>query len=327
MHAARAVSSARYSSWTGARPFTAATRSPRASRRVPMASPVTAAAGSEWLAEDERRMLHTVHRVGSMDESIKYYKECLGMQLLRYRDIPEGKYSNAFLGYGPETTHFAMELTENYGVDSYDLGEGFGHFGVATSDVAAIVDKVKAAGGKVSREPGPVKGGKTVIAFVDDPTGYKFELIQREGEIPEPLAQVMLRVGDLDKSIKYYTEVVGMKLLRTRDNPEYKYTLAFLGYGPEDSSTVFELTYNYGKTSYTKGDAYAQVAISTKDVYKTAEQIKAAGGLVTREPGPVPGIGTKIVATTDPDGYRLVFVDVDDFLGELEQAQKEQAQK
>lgn len=164
-------------------------------------------------------------------------------------------------------------------------------------DVYATADQVKGKGGVVTREAGPVKGGKTNIAFVKDPTGYLWELIERpEGSITEPLAQVMLRVGDLDKSIEFYRNVLGMKLLRTRDNPEYKYTLAFLGYGDEKENTVFELTYNYGKDSsaYSKGDAYAQVAISTKDVYKTAEQIKAAGGTVTREPGPVPGIGTKI---------------------------------
>ncbi|PRW33813.1 putative lactoylglutathione chloroplastic [Chlorella sorokiniana] len=278
-----------------------------------------AAAGADWVKQDERRMLHAVYRVGDMDKTIKYYQDCFGMKLLRYRDIPEGKYSNAFLGYGPEETHFAMELTYNYGVDSYDLGEGFGHFGIAAPDVYKLESAVKTAGGNVSRAAGPVKGGKTVIAFVDDPTGYKFELIQREGEIPEPLAQVMLRVGDLDRSIKFYTEVMGMKLLRTRDNPEYKYTLAFLGYGPEESSTVFELTYNYGRETYEKGNAYAQVAISTQDVYKTAEAAKAAGGNVVREPGPVPGIGTKITAVLDPDGYKIVFVDNEDFLKELEQ--------
>lgn len=109
-----------------------------------------------------------------------------------------------------------------------------------------------------------------------------------------------------------------MKLLRTRENPEYKYTLAFLAYGEENDNTVFELTYNWGKTEYERGNAYAQVAISTKDVYKTAEQVKAAGGTVTREPGPVPGIGTKVIAVTDPDGWKVVFVDEEDFLKELE---------
>lgn len=127
----------------------------------------------------------------------------------------------------------------------------------------------------------------------------------------------MLRVGDLEKSIKYYTEVLGMTLIRTRDNPKYEYTLAFLGYGPEDESTVMELTYNWGKTEYSKGEGYSQVAISTKDVYKTAEQIRSAGGKVTREPGPVSGIGTMIMATTDPDGWKFVFVDDEGFLKEL----------
>ena len=275
---------------------------------------------SDWLSQDSRRMLHAVYRVGAMDDYIKYMQDCFGMKLLRYRDIPDEKYSNAFLGYGPEDTHFAIELTYNYGVESYDLGTGFGHFGIAVNDVYKTVDSVKAKNGKVTREPGPVKGGKSTIAFVEDPTGYKWELIGREGAIPEPLAQVMLRVGDLDKAIKFYTEVLGMRLLRTRENPEYKYTLAFLGYGDEDKSTVFELTYNWGTTSYDKGTGYAQVAVSTKDVYKTAEQIKAAGGVVTREPGPVPGIGTKICACVDPDGWKIVFVDEEDFMKELEGA-------
>lgn len=217
------------------------------------------------------------------------------------------------------TTTDTCRLTYNYGVDKYDIGTGFGHFGVAVNDVYSTVDAVRKVGGKVTREPGPVKGGKTTIAFVEDPTGYKWELIGRDGNIPEPLAQVMLRVSDLDRSIAFYTNVLGMKLLRTRENPEYKYTLAFLGYEDEDKGTVFELTYNWEQTEeYTKGDGYAQVAISTNDVYKTAEQIRSAGGTVTREPGPVPGIGTKILACTDPDGWKIVFVDNEDFLKELQ---------
>eukprot|EP00887_Chlorella_sp_A99_P003381 scaffold7.g3381.t1 len=250
---------------------------------------MAASASTDWVKEDERRMLHAVYRVGDMDQTIEYYQKCFGMKLLRYRDIPEEKYSNAFLGYGPEDTHFALELTYNYGVDAYDLGEGFGHFGLAVNDAYKTVEQVKAKGGKVTREAGPVKGGSTVIAFVEDPTGYKWELITRQGELPEPIAQVMLRVGDLDRSIKFYTEVLGMKLLRTRENPEYKYTLAFLGGWPR----------------------------ALGDVYKTEAQIKAAGGTVTRPAGPVPGIGTKIVAATDPDGWKIVFVDNEDFLKEL----------
>ncbi|XP_060209822.1 probable lactoylglutathione lyase, chloroplastic isoform X1 [Lycium barbarum] len=271
----------------------------------------------EWVKQDKRRMLHVVYRVGDLDRTIKFYTECLGMKLLRKRDIPEERYTNAFLGYGPEDSHFVIELTYNYGVDKYDIGSAFGHFGIAVEDVSKTVELVKAKGGKVTREPGAVKGGKTVIAFIEDPDGYKFELLER-GPTPEPLCQVMLRVGDLERAIKFYEDAYGMKLLRTRDNPEYKYTIAMLGYGPEDSNAVMELTYNYGVTEYDKGNAYAQIAIGTDDVYKTAEAIRLCGGKITREPGPLPGISTKITACLDPDGWKTVFVDNIDFLKELE---------
>ncbi|KAH1251711.1 hypothetical protein AAZX31_05G213600 [Glycine max] len=271
----------------------------------------------EWVKQDKRRMLHVVYRVGDLDRTIKFYTECLGMKLLRKRDIPEEKYTNAFLGYGPEDSHFVIELTYNYGVDKYDIGTGFGHFGIAVDDVAKAVELIRAKGGKITREPGPVKGGRSVIAFIEDPDGYKFELIER-GPTPEPLCQVMLRVGDLNRSIEFYEKAFGMELLRTRDNPEYKYTIAMLGYGPEDKSTVLELTYNYGVTEYDKGNAYAQIAVGTDDVYKTAEAIKLAGGKITREPGALPGINTKITACLDPDGWKSVFVDNVDFLKELE---------
>ncbi|KAG8070487.1 hypothetical protein GUJ93_ZPchr0006g40909 [Zizania palustris] len=226
------------------------------------AATAAAFAGEEeafaWAKNDNRRLLHVVYRVGDLDRTIKFYTECLGMKLLRKRDIPEEKYTNAFLGYGSEDSHFVVELTYNYGVDKYDVGAGFGHFGVAVDDVAKIVELIRAKGGKVTREAGPVKGGKTVIAFVEDPDGYKFEIIERPGT-PEPLCQVMLRVGDLDRAISFYEKACGMELLRKRDNPEYKYTVAMMGYGPEDKNAVLELTYNYGVTEYGKGNAYAQV--------------------------------------------------------------------
>uniref|UniRef100_A0A5B7BJY4 lactoylglutathione lyase n=1 Tax=Davidia involucrata TaxID=16924 RepID=A0A5B7BJY4_DAVIN len=271
----------------------------------------------EWVKKDKRRMLHVVYRVGDLDRTIKFYTECLGMKLLRKRDIPEERYTNAFLGYGPEDSHFVIELTYNYGVDKYDIGSGFGHFGIAVEDVVKTVDLIKAKGGKVTREPGPVKGGSTVIAFIEDPDGYKFELLER-GPTPEPLCQVMLRVGDLDRSINFYEKAFGMELLRKRDNPEYKYTIAMMGYGPEDKNAVVELTYNYGVTEYDKGNGYAQIAIGTDDVYRTAEAIKLCDGKITREPGPLPGINTKITACLDPDDWKTVFVDNIDFLKEME---------
>ncbi|XP_047329912.1 lactoylglutathione lyase GLX1-like [Impatiens glandulifera] len=272
----------------------------------------------DWIKQDKKRMLHVVYRVGDMDRTIKFYTECLGMKLLRKRDIPEERYTNAFLGYGPEDSHFVIELTYNYGVDSYDIGTGFGHFGIAVEDVVKTVELIKAKGGKVTREPSPVKGGKTVIAFIEDPDGYKFELLERSST-PEPLCQVMLRVGDLDRSIEFYKKAFGMELLRKKDNPEYKYTIAMMGYGPEDKNAVIELTYNYDVKEYERGNAYAQIAIGTDDVYKTAEVIKRhGGGKITREPGPLPGINTKITACLDPDGWKTVFVDNIDFLKELE---------
>lgn len=272
----------------------------------------------QFTKDDNRRMLHVVYRVGDLDKTIKFYTECLGMKLLRKRDIPEEKYTNAFLGYGPEDSNFVVELTYNYGVDKYDIGTGFGHFGIAVEDVQKVVDLVKAKGGKVTREPGPVKGGKSVIAFVEDHDGYKFELIQRIAT-PEPLCQVMLRVGDLDRAVQFYEKAFGMKEFRRRDNPDQKYTLAMVGYGDDEmKTTVLELTYNYGVTEYTKGNGYAQIAVGTNDVYKTAEAVKSFGGKITREAGPLPGLNTKITACLDPDGWKSVFVDNTDFAKELE---------
>lgn len=275
----------------------------------------------EWHKQDKKRMLHAVYRVGDLDKTIKYYTECFGMQLLRKRDVPDDKYTNAFLGFGPEDTNFALELTYNYGIDKYDIGEGFGHFAIANEDVYKLADNIKSKGGKITREPGPVKGGSTVIAFAQDPDGYLFELIQR-GPTPEPLCQVMLRVGDLERSIKFYEKALGMSLLRKKDVPEYKYTIAMLGYADEDKTTVLELTYNYGVTEYSKGNAYAQVAIGTDDVYKSAEAVdlatKELGGKILRQPGPLPGINTKITSFVDPDGWKVVLVDHADFLKELQ---------
>ncbi len=125
------------------------------------------------------RILHTMLRVGDMPRSIRFYTEALGMKVLRTTDRPEQKYSLAFVGYDDENRSAVLELTYNYGVDRYDLGSGYGHVAVGVPDVAAACAKVRSHGGRVTREPGPVKGGTTVIAFITDPDGYKIELIQR----------------------------------------------------------------------------------------------------------------------------------------------------
>lgn len=125
------------------------------------------------------RILHTMLRVGNLQRSIDFYTQVLGMQLLRTSDNPEYKYTLAFLGYGHNPKHAELELTYNYGVDHYDLGTAFGHIALGVSDVVAACAKIKNAGGNITREPGPVKGGTSIIAFVTDPDGYKIELIQR----------------------------------------------------------------------------------------------------------------------------------------------------
>jgi lactoylglutathione lyase len=126
------------------------------------------------------RILHTMLRVGDLERSVKFYTDVLGMKLLRKTDRPEQKYSLAFVGYDTEDKAAVLELTYNYGVDRYDLGSGYGHVALEVNDAAGTCEAVRARGGKVTREAGPVKGGTTVIAFVEDPDGYKIEFIERK---------------------------------------------------------------------------------------------------------------------------------------------------
>jgi lactoylglutathione lyase len=125
------------------------------------------------------RILHTMLRVGDLQRSIAFYTKIMGMRLLRTTDRPVQKYSLAFVGYHDESEDAVIELTYNYGVDHYDVGAGFGHIAIAVDDVRATCERIKAAGGIVTREAGPVKGGTTVIAFVQDPDAYKIELIEQ----------------------------------------------------------------------------------------------------------------------------------------------------
>ena len=126
------------------------------------------------------RLLHTMIRVGDLDRSIDFYTNVLGMRLLRKQDYPDGKFTLAFVGYGPESDHSVIELTYNWDTDRYDLGNGFGHIALAVDDAAAASDAIRQRGGNVVREAGPMKHGKSVIAFVEDPDGYKIELIERQ---------------------------------------------------------------------------------------------------------------------------------------------------
>lgn len=124
------------------------------------------------------RLLHTMLRIGDLDRSIKFYTEVLGMRLLRRHDYPEGKFTLAFIGYQDESAGAVIELTHNWGVGSYEMGNAFGHIALAVPDAYRACDEIRARGGKVVREAGPMKHGTTVIAFVEDPDGYKIELIQ-----------------------------------------------------------------------------------------------------------------------------------------------------
>jgi lactoylglutathione lyase len=126
------------------------------------------------------RLLHTMLRVGNLDASIAFYTQVLGMQELRRKDYPEGRFTLAFVGYGSEADTAVLELTHNWDTPAYDLGNGFGHIAVEVDDAYKACDAVKQLGGKVTREAGPMKHGSTVIAFVEDPDGYKIEFIQKK---------------------------------------------------------------------------------------------------------------------------------------------------
>ncbi|QSV55148.1 MAG: lactoylglutathione lyase [Dolichospermum sp. UKL201] len=124
------------------------------------------------------RLLHTMLRVGNLEDSLKFYCDVLGMKLLRRKDYPAGEFTLAFVGYGEESDHSVLELTHNWGVEKYDLGSAYGHIALGVHNIYATCETIGELGGKVVREPGPMKHGSTVIAFVEDPDGYKVELIQ-----------------------------------------------------------------------------------------------------------------------------------------------------
>ncbi len=126
------------------------------------------------------RLLHMMLRVGELDRSIRFYTEVLGMNLLRRKDYPSGRFTLAFVGYGLESAETVLELTHNWDISSYEIGAGYGHIALGVEDIAATCEMISAQGGKIVREPGPMKHGTTVIAFVEDPDGYKIELIQQK---------------------------------------------------------------------------------------------------------------------------------------------------
>ncbi|HEC58821.1 hypothetical protein LCGC14_0570570 [marine sediment metagenome] len=126
------------------------------------------------------RMLHTMLRVGNLEQSIQFYTEVLGMKVLRRSEYPDGQFTLVFIGYGDETSNTVLELTYNWDTDHYDLGNAYGHIAIGVADAKAACDKIKRLGGKVVREAGPMMHGTEIIAFVEDPDGYKVELIERD---------------------------------------------------------------------------------------------------------------------------------------------------
>ena len=140
------------------------------------------------------KLLHTMLRVGNLEESLKFYCELLGMKLLRQKDYPGGEFTLAFVGYGDESDHTVLELTYNWGTDKYDFGNAYGHIAIGVDDIYGTCEQIKSRGGKVVREAGPMKHGSTVIAFVEDPNGYKVELIQlgTQSQAPKQEAQQLV---------------------------------------------------------------------------------------------------------------------------------------
>ena len=124
------------------------------------------------------KMLHTMIRVGNLERSLAFYSELLGMRVLRKQDYPGGRFTLAFVGYGDEADHTVVELTHNWDTDHYDIGTGFGHLALGVEDIYRSCDELRAKGAKITREPGPMKHGGSEIAFIEDPDGYKIELIQ-----------------------------------------------------------------------------------------------------------------------------------------------------
>jgi len=243
-------------------------------------------------AMKDNKMLHVVYRVGNIEATKKYYTKCFGMKVLRERDVPDDKYTNCFLGYGSERRgeHFSIELTYNYGVEKYDLGNGFKYVGISVPDVEAAVNKVAENDGKIIDD-----SELPASAVAEDTDGYRFQLVP--GEQRDPVSKVSYNCTNIENSIKFYQTALGMTCFESSGS------LAKLGYGSEKDSTIVELVHSDEATEV--GDGYGQIAISTPDVYAAADSITKSGFEVTRAPGPVPGIGTKVTAVRDPDGFKV----------------------
>ncbi|KAI5057169.1 hypothetical protein GOP47_0027184 [Adiantum capillus-veneris] len=207
------------------------------------------------------RLLRVVYRVKNLDQSVRFYTECFDMKIKGTFECPLKQYAAALMGYGSSSTHFILELRFYFEICEFNVGSGFGHIGINVGNVQKSLESIKSKGGKVTKEARQVKGASTICAFVEDPNGYEIELLQRVSYGGDPLCQVMLRVVDLQSAITFYEKSFGMKMLRKfqLEVSKTKFELAFMGFGPEDRTTVLELNSIYNVAHYDKGNAYLEV--------------------------------------------------------------------
>ncbi|XP_022932238.1 lactoylglutathione lyase-like [Cucurbita moschata] len=269
----------------------------------------------DWVKKDHRRFLRAVIHVSDLDHSIKVYTRGFGMKLLKRRNFPDRGYKDALVGFGPQNTHFLLELRQRDGLSNVFIGTEFGHFGIATQNVYKSVEQARANGAVVIHEPEKVN--QTIFAFVQDHDGYKFKFIQTPSPL-DPLSPIMLRVQNLDLSANFYSKALGMKLFKRQNNSTGEFILATLGYGTNQSkTTLLELEKRNNISRDDGRDGYSMLYISTDNVNKTAEAakvvIKELGGNLIMEPVLVPTINVKMTGFTDPDGWRMIMVDNKDY--------------
>ncbi|KAM7498897.1 hypothetical protein LguiA_023311 [Lonicera macranthoides] len=275
----------------------------------------------ELVKDNEERFLYAVYRVGDLNRTIEFYTVCFGMQLFEKEDRPSLRYSYAVVGYGAQDTHFFLKLIYDYGVDSIDIGTGFGHFGILSLDANQTLDLVVANGGVVTMYP-RTNGDGSVTAFVVDPSGYLFEITQTSSNNQSLIIDhINFSLTNLNRSIDFYQRALDLNLVRYYDIPEVSFTIALLSYGQIYQTTALELTYNGSATNFTHGNGYSHLAVSTDDVYQSAKVIRNVtrelGGRIIRPPGRLPGTHTYITAFLDLLGWKIVLLEKDNFLKEM----------
>lgn len=272
-----------------------------------------------WAASDTRRMLHPVMVVKDIKAAQQFYADVLGMKALRYRSFPDGS-ANGFSGYQAEDKGVAFELVQKAGDEPIDIGSGFRHFSVAVPSIEGALQRAMNDGYEIV-EGVDFEAGEV---YIRDPSGYLWEILPAMGEA-ESVREINVVVSDLAASVKFYTEALGMTVMRTESTQGATgYKRASVAWGSKGADTEMVMTQPNTPEAAPKllvepgTNSYKQLAVATQDVYKATEAVRALGGAVVREPGPVPGIGTKVSKVADPDGWVVALVDVEDFLKELQ---------